>query len=403
MADSKYADLPGIAYNQVDVYETTDLPESEQFPTYNEEETDSIERLHISASEAFNKFKGKHVATKGVDFSDRISRKQRTGYNAVFGVWELPGEGEQEAPLQKYQRLQCEIKELFDEVSNLKEKAKEDEETKNAVDIIAQVQEAGKQLSSLKLDECLGTNLVATLSDPQGIRLKQLESQIEQFKSVGSQDKQIEQLKDNTAPTSTGVLKYEMIYLPEKAKMQKVTRIAQLEQRLTQLENVIGMSDDKLVKFTQNLKSQGVVDAVQQLAAKSALLDSTQIEAMEGRIATLSHRMDTVAQKKSAMPPDSERDQKIIEMYVILKKTETISQILPQTVERLIALNVVHRRAGEFSKSLAQLEELQSQISCGLESNKSVLKGVQESFATNFEVIRKNIATLEERMNQLKK
>lgn len=37
-----------------------------------------------------------------------------------FGVWELPGEGEQETPLQKYQRLQSEIKELFDEVSSLK-------------------------------------------------------------------------------------------------------------------------------------------------------------------------------------------------------------------------------------------------------------------------------------------
>lgn len=96
--------------------------------------------------------------------------------------------------------------------------------------------------------------------------------------------------------------------------------------------------------FRQNLKSQGVLDAVQQLAAKSALLDSTQIEAMEGRIATLSHRMDAVAQKKSALPAETERDQKISEMYEIVKKTETISQILPQTVERMIALAAVHRR-----------------------------------------------------------
>ncbi|KAK0087226.1 hypothetical protein PV325_001468 [Microctonus aethiopoides] len=403
MADSKYADLPGIAYNQVDVYETTDLPESEQFSTNNEEETDAIERLHISASEAFNKFKGKHVITKGVDFSDRISRKPRTGYNAVFGVWELPGEGEQETPLQKYQRLQSEIKELFDEVSSLKEKAKEDEETKNAVDIIAQVEEAGKQLNSLKLDECLGTDLVATLSDPQGTRLKQLESQIELFKNAGGQEIQKDQPKDNDTPTVNGVLKYEMIYLPEKAKMQEVTRVAQLEQRLARLENVIGVHDDKLDKFTQNLKSQGVVEAVQQLSAKTALLDSTQIEAMEGRITTLSHKMDTLAQKKSSMPPDTERDLKISEMYEILKKTETISEILPQTVERMVALKAIHSRAGEFTKSLTQLEELQSQISSKLESNNSVLKGVQDSFATNLEVIRKNITALEERVNKLKK
>lgn len=37
-----------------------------------------------------------------------------------FGVWELPGEGEQETPIQKFQRLQCEIKELYDEVAEIK-------------------------------------------------------------------------------------------------------------------------------------------------------------------------------------------------------------------------------------------------------------------------------------------
>ncbi|XP_057321504.1 dynactin subunit 2 [Microplitis mediator] len=404
MADSKYADLPGIAYNQVDVYETTDLPESEQYPNENEDETESIEKLHISASEAFNKFKGKQVVTKGVDFSDRISRKPRTGYNAVFGVWELPGEGEQETPIQKYQRLQCEIKDLYDEVNQLKENAKEEEEIKNAADILVQVEDIGKQLSILRVDECLGTDLVSTLTDPQGTRLKQLELQIEQFKNVGTVDKPgVKGLGQGDSVPPTGTLKYEMVYLPERSRMQETARVAQLEHRLARLEGVVGTSDDKLAKFTQNLKSQGVIEAVQQLAAKSALLDSTQVEAMEGRIATLSHRLDTVAQKKSALSADSERDQKIAEMYDIMQKTEPIAQVLPETIERMIALNAIHRRAAEFSKSLAQLEELQSQITGTLESNKSVLKGIQESFATNMEVIGKNIAHLEERLSKLKK
>lgn len=37
-----------------------------------------------------------------------------------FGDWELTGQGEKETPIQKYQRLQCEIKELYDEVNDLK-------------------------------------------------------------------------------------------------------------------------------------------------------------------------------------------------------------------------------------------------------------------------------------------
>jgi len=50
-----------------------------------------------------------------------------------------------------------------------------------------------------------------------------------------------------------------------------------------------------------------------------------------------------------------------------------------------------------------RLEELQTEISSGLESNRSLLKGVQESFASNMEIIKGNIALLDERIKKLKK
>ena len=59
--------------------------------------------------------------------------------------------------------------------------------------------------------------------------------------------------------------------------------------------------------------------------------------------------------------------------------------------------------AAAFSKSLIKLEELQIEISSGLESNKSLLKGVQESFASNMEVIKSNLALLDERIKKLNK
>lgn len=42
-----------------------------------------------------------------------------------------------------------------------------------------------------------------------------------------------------------------MMYLPEKARMQEAARIALLEQRLCNLESVIGTTSDKLSKFSQ--------------------------------------------------------------------------------------------------------------------------------------------------------
>ncbi|KAH0952601.1 hypothetical protein HN011_005179 [Eciton burchellii] len=403
MADPKYADLPGIAYDQLDVYETSDLPESEQMRMY-EEEPDSccVEQLHISAKEAFNKFKGKQIIGKPVDFSDHVSNKPRTGYK--FGDWELVGEGEKETPLQKYQRLQCEIKELYEEVNEIKEKSKDEEEIKSASEIISQAQQIEKQLISLKLEECLGSDVVASLSDPQGTTLKQLMSQIELFKqtSIVPLSKSSSESKTDDSVES-GVLKYQMMYLPEKARMQETARVAQLEQRLCCLENLIGTSNDKLSKFSQNLKSQGIMDAVQQLEAKASLLDVNQLDTIETRLGTLIYRMDSIAQKKATTEQDSEQEQKISEMYEIMKKMDTVSQILPQTVERLLALNNIHQQAATFSKSLMRLEELQTEISSGLESNRSLLKGVQESFASNMEIIKGNIALLDERIKKLKK
>ncbi|EDM16483.1 dynactin 2, isoform CRA_b [Rattus norvegicus] len=46
MADPKYADLPGIARNEPDVYETSDLPEDDQ-AEFDAEELSSTSVEHI--------------------------------------------------------------------------------------------------------------------------------------------------------------------------------------------------------------------------------------------------------------------------------------------------------------------------------------------------------------------
>lgn len=139
-----------------------------------------------------------------------------------------------------------------------------------------------------------------------------------------------------------------MIYLPEKARLQEAQRIAEAEQRIARLENVLGASNEKLGKFTQTLKTQGIVEAVQQLSAKSSLLDTAQLEAMASRLSTLSHRMDNLAQKKSAAQQDTEREEKILEMYEVMKKIEASSDVVPQTINRMLALSSVHQQGNTF-------------------------------------------------------
>ncbi len=62
---------------------------SDNFSLQNEFQSDNIEKVNVNASEAFKKFKGKNLESEGVDFSDRISKSRRTGYD-------IPGKTEYE-------------------------------------------------------------------------------------------------------------------------------------------------------------------------------------------------------------------------------------------------------------------------------------------------------------------
>ena len=102
------------------MYETDDLPEADQDLDFIEEvENESIERPHLSISDAHSKFRDKTlVGGRDTDFSDRLRRKRHTGYYALSGDWEIAGD-EKETVVQKYHRLQCEMKELIEEINEV--------------------------------------------------------------------------------------------------------------------------------------------------------------------------------------------------------------------------------------------------------------------------------------------
>lgn len=160
------------AHDEPDVYETTDLPESDQTSDFYDEESDAVERLNVSPGEAFEKFKSKSLNANKVDFSDRISRYLRTGYDANTGNWELVNKGHDETILQKYHRLQAEMSELLDEVNKIKNERK----SENVDTLLSekQVEDALKKLTDLRLEETLGADVISSIMDPQGAQIKYL-------------------------------------------------------------------------------------------------------------------------------------------------------------------------------------------------------------------------------------
>uniref|UniRef100_A0A3B5MAW6 Dynactin 2 (p50) n=1 Tax=Xiphophorus couchianus TaxID=32473 RepID=A0A3B5MAW6_9TELE len=226
MADPKYANLPGIAFNEPDVYETGDLPEDDQAQFESEELcSDSVERIVVNPNAAYDKFKDKHVSTKGLDFSDRISRSRRVGYES--GEFEILGEGSgvKETPQQKYQRLVNEIQELVQEVDTIQATAKESnaEERLTPVALAQQAAQLKQQLVSAHLDSLLGPQAHINLADPDGALARRLLTQLEAAK--GSRSSSAGDGKPSSTKGPDGVVLYELHSRPEQEKFNESTKL----------------------------------------------------------------------------------------------------------------------------------------------------------------------------------
>ncbi|XP_046391205.1 dynactin subunit 2 [Ischnura elegans] len=413
MADPKYADLPGIAYDQPDVYETSDLPEADQNIEYVEEETEGIERLHISANEAFNNFKGKSLYASGVDFSDKISRYIRTGYDARSTELELAGEGEKETVVQKYRRLKCEVKELLDEIEEVKSSGEGPEAAASVVALAKEGDRLRKQLDELRLEEIFGEH-ASELTDPQEAQLKMLLAQLEAFKKGAVTEAQ-SGTKASAKKDAGGeklLASYELYSHPEREHFTRNERIAMLEQRLHNLEAFVGPNPEKLSRLYADSGSLrggasgvGLVGAVESLGARTSLFDPGQLDHIEGRLIALGEKMSSIAgeRNKAEGQINPEQEAKVSALYELAKKSEAMTPMLEEVVERMGALNTVHEQALQFSTTLAKLDSLQEKILAGIANNETVLKEVKESFSQNLETIKNNMSSLDARITALKK
>ncbi|CAC5367300.1 DCTN2 [Mytilus coruscus] len=376
MADPKYANLPGIDIGAPDVYETDELPEDDQAlqtsSEVKEEENESIDKSNIDTSSALGKFKGKDLKATNIDFSDRITSSRRTGYDADKTEYEMLEEGKIETPQQKYQRIQHEIRELAEEANRIKH-----------------------QLSDLQLEKLLGPDTTVNLSDPQGALQKRLMTQLQSYKPVD---------KSKKTPDGKGedCVMYELYHRPEQAQFSRNAKMASLEERLDRLEAVIGHNPEKLSILTADTDSKCLLEAVSVVNSKLSLLEPTSLEQVDARLHGVNHKLTQIAEKKTAQE-NNEKQTKLMELYELVKKWNSVSDTLPQVVDRLVSLKDLHEQALQMTQTLGYLDTAQQEINSSLHSHGDLLKQIQETFKQNTDAIKTNTEKLEQRMKTVQK
>nr|XP_056714111.1 dynactin subunit 2 [Euleptes europaea] len=404
MADPKYADLPGIARNEPDVYETSDLPEDDQAEFDAEELTStSVEHIIVNPNAAYDKFKDKRVGTKELDFSDRIGKSKRTGYES--GDYEILGEGlgVKETPQQKYQRLLHEVQELTTEVEKIKSTVKEStaEEKLTPVSLAKQVASLKQQLVSTHLEKLLGPDAAINLTDPDGALAKRLLIQLEAAKSAKAAPAGGKSLAK--APAVTGnTVTYELHSRPEQDKFSQAAKIAELEKRLAELEATIRCEQDPQNPLTVGLQGASLMETVEILQVKVSALDMASLDQVEARLQSVLGKVNEIAKHKGAVE-DADTQSKVHQLYEIVQRWSPLASSLPEVVQRMVTVRQLHEQAMQFGQLLTHLDTTQQMIANSLKDNVTLLTQVQKTMKENLAAVEDNFVSMDARVQKLAK
>lgn len=138
-------------------------------------------------------------------------------------------------------------------------------------------------------------------------------AKIEQFKS------NIKEKVESTSQLEDSGIVYQLNYRPDQARLQQLARVSELESRIHRLENVLGASDEKLLKLTNSTTKDSLLETVQYLSATASLLDSSQLDHIEGRLTALAQKLDSIAAKKKAVAIDEEKDKMVCSIEFSLR------------------------------------------------------------------------------------
>jgi len=198
-------------------------------------------------------------------------------------------------------------------------------------------------------------------------------------------------------------LTYELLMKPETSKLDDQKRIAQLDKRLEHLEKILAYTPENMGELSMETNAKTVTGALGVLSQRMDLLTPGHLDAVEGRLAALTQKMNNIAEAKTkaSVLEDAEKQSKISELYDVCMKAEANAVVLPNIVDRLDSLQTLHQQASQFSKALTQLDTVQQKLDSSLGSNQKILMETQAKFSENLSNIQNNFENIEQRLNAL--
>jgi len=395
---------PGINLETSEVFETSSLCEADQHYFNTEETSDSVKTINVTTSQAFGRFKGSFVDNRRVDFSDTIRNSRRKGYI----VWKgNEDDGKEETPFKKYQRLNCEIRELMDEVKEAGSKNEPVSGAGSLESLSVQVDLLHKHLLQMRLEDVLGKDTEQLMTDPQAAYKQKLLAEMKGIEDM----KIVDRSSDTNNIQAASKLNYSLWLKPETSRLQAQAAVHLLTSRITDLEKVLGDNEEDISILSMETGKKTLSEATSSLSAKTTILQPKILDHIEGRLAVLQQKLNNEAQTKAASAPAAATDdaeeqlrneEKIRHLAATSAKSDQLADDVPDLIDRMEALNPLHAQASEMSESILELETVQKQLLTQTSNNLTLLKQIEKKFKENLTSIEANFDSLQTRVDAVK-
>merc|ERR1712226_1175622 len=131
--------------------------------------------------------------------------------------------------------------------------------------------------------------------------------------------------KDESSDQSK--VQYELLMKPNIANLEDHVQIAEIEKRLDGIEKLIAVSPDKMSTLALGTNQKNISGALGVLNTRLSLLSPSHLDHVEGRLAALLQKMNSVVEQKSTTE-DAEKQGKINELYDLCVKGDSNSVAL---------------------------------------------------------------------------
>ncbi|CEF68218.1 Dynactin subunit 2 [Strongyloides ratti] len=337
------------ANEQVWESEGTTRPES----PFKEEtfDSDDIVKVHVDLEEAKKRFHGRILNADHVNFADPFSKARNRGYGSGSYVLEVVGSdliSSGETIDQKFTRLYYEIVELRDQVEDAK--AKDTEEYKNSIN---------KDKIILLSEMIKNVTLIKKTNDENKL----------------TNGDMVDEEKESNEKSSNGI--------------SQEMYIAQLENRITELEKKIGV----------NTSANDSVTLLEKLESLKVLIESLNVNhygAIEKKWRDMKAAVSANAEKIFGDPNNEAANiEKINTLHELTGRWDATCQLLPSVVKRLQSLAALHEEAETFSEKLASLDDMKKSVLNELKVEKESLEVFQNKFATMVSDLMKKLDKIE--------